>query len=79
LEDIVEVAFHSIDFQDGTSGWVHTLISNIVPTVIEKPRHWEIVDITKWSIQRKREQVVVLTEGEISTFVIEFERLSLTM
>ncbi len=37
----MEVAFNSIDFQDGSSGWVHTLISNIV-----KPRHWEIVDIT---------------------------------
>jgi hypothetical protein len=55
------------------------IISNIVPTVIEKPRHWEIVDITKWSIQRKREQVVILTEREISIFVIEFERLSLIM
>jgi hypothetical protein len=50
-----------------------------VPTVIEKPRHWEIADITKWSIQRKREQVVILTEREISIFVIEFERLSLIM
>jgi hypothetical protein len=55
------------------------IISNIVPTVIEKPRHWEIVDITKRSIQRKREQVVILTEREISIFVIEFERLSLIM
>jgi hypothetical protein len=50
-----------------------------VPTVIEKPGHWEIVDITKRSIQRKREQVVILTEREISIFVIEFERLSLIM
>ncbi len=72
-------SFQFYDFQDGTFGWVHTLISNIVPTVIEKPRHWEIVDITKQSIQRKREQVVILTEREISIFVIEFERLSLIM